>query len=149
MTAPRGPEGPVEDCIQEATVGDIPELGPLDRWPSEAAWRERIGAGGVLVARHAGRIVALLRHCVLWTTVPFVELIWVDPAFRGRGLSRRLLAALTDRLRQRGFVALLSSSQEDEPEAQAWHRHVGFSDNGYIANIADDGVGEVVFRLVL
>ena len=34
-----------------------------------------------------------------------------------------------------------------EPEPQAWHRHLGFTSNGIIENIADEGIGEVVFRL--
>jgi len=46
-------------------------------------------------------------------------------------------------------VALLSSSQTDEPEPQRWHLHMGFTSNGLIENIADDGVGELVYRLML
>jgi GNAT superfamily N-acetyltransferase len=135
--------------IDDATVSDIVQLRSLDRWPSEAAWRERIGAGGVVVIRHGPRIVGLARFCVLWTTVPFLEMIWIEQAFRGKGLSRRLLTGVTDRLRGRGYAALLSSSQDDEPEAQAWHRCMGFCENGHIDNIAAEGVGEVVFRLLL
>jgi hypothetical protein len=46
-------------------------------------------------------------------------------------------------------VALLSSSQTDEPEPQRWHLHMGFSSGGIIENVAADGVGEIVYRLML
>jgi len=44
---------------------------------------------------------------------------------------------------------LFSSSQANEPEPQAWHRHVGFEECGFIAGINEGGVGEVFFRKVL
>jgi hypothetical protein len=49
-------------------------------------------------------------------------------------------------LRGQGCPALYSSSQADEPEAQAWHRRVGFEECGLIAGINRGGVGEVFFR---
>jgi len=63
--------------------------------------------------------------------------------------ARMLLDYLGEQLRAQGYVALLSSSQTDEPEPQAWHRHLGFTSGGIIENIADEGIGEVVFRLEL
>ncbi len=36
-----------------------------------------------------------------------------------------------------------------EPEPQAWHIHMGFKSNGIIENIDDEGVGEIVFRIML
>jgi len=46
-------------------------------------------------------------------------------------------------------VALLSSSQTDEPGPQRWHLHMGFTSNGIIENIADDGVDRVVYQVLL
>jgi hypothetical protein len=60
-----------------------------------------------------------------------------------------MLDFLKAHLREMGHVALLSSSQTDEPEPQAWHRHMGFVENGICLNIADDGVGELLFRMAL
>lgn len=132
-----------------ATEADIPALRALDGWPSEATWRRVIANDEALVLEVDGAVVGLARYSVLWTTVPFLGLIYLVPEHRGRGLSRRLLGALTDHLRRQGYVALLSSSQTDEPEPQAWHRHMGFRANGIIENIAEEGVGELVYRLML
>ncbi len=132
-----------------AQPADIPALHALDAWPNEATWRKVIANEEVVVLEQAGRLIGLARYSVLWTTVPFLGLIFLDEAHRGRGYSRLLLGFLLAELRAKGYVALLSSSQTDEPEPQAWHLHMGFAPNGVIENIADEGVGELVYRLML
>lgn len=73
----------------------------------------------------------------------------VDPTHRGTGISKELLDFLKADLKKRGAPALLSSAQTDDPRGQSWHEHLGFDRNGLTENIADEGVGEVVYRLVL
>ena len=135
--------------VRLARETDIPALQKLDRWPKEHVWRQKIVAGEVIVLELEGRVIGLIRYTVLWTTVPFMGLIEIEAAHRGKGYSRILLSFLKDHLRAQGFVALLSSSQTDEPEPQRWHLHMGFSSNGLIENIMDEGVGELVYRLML
>jgi hypothetical protein len=36
-----------------------------------------------------------------------------------------------------------------EPEPQAWHRHIGFTECGALVGINDGGIGEIFFRKVL
>lgn len=134
-----------------ARLDDVPSLAELDPWPTEDVW-PRLIANGEVIALQAGDdgvLLGLARYSVLWTTVPFLGLIVVREDVRGRGLSRLLLTGLCDHLRSRGFVALLSSSQTNEPGPQAWHRRMGFHTNGIIENIAEEGVGELVFRKLL
>jgi len=57
-----------------------------------------------------------------------------------------MLRFMEDYLRENGHQQLFSSSQVDEAEPQAWHRHVGFEECGLIGGINDGGVGEVFFR---
>jgi hypothetical protein len=54
--------------------------------------------------------------------------------------------SLANRLRRQGHTVLYSSSQADEAEPQAWHRHVGFVECGFVAGINAGGVGEIFFR---
>lgn len=103
----------------------------------------------MIVLEGGGRVVGLARYGVLWTDVPFLGLIEIEAPYRKKGNSKLLLEFLKQHLRSQGFVALLSSSQTNEPEPQAWHIHVGFKSNGIIENIADEGVGEIVYRLTL
>ncbi len=95
------------------------------------------------------QVIGLLRYELLWTTVPFMSLIEIEAEHRGRGYSRLLLSFLTEHLKAQGYVALLSSSQTDEPGPQRWHLHMGFRSNGIIENVMDEGIGELVYRLGL
>jgi GNAT superfamily N-acetyltransferase len=135
--------------VRFAIDSDMPQLKNLDPWPRESVWQHKIAAREVIVLEADATLVGLARYTLLWTTVPFLGLIFILEPYRGQGLSRRLLDFLCDHLRAQGYVALLSSSQTDEVAPQNWHRHMGFYTNGVIENIADDNVGEIVYRLLL
>lgn len=138
-----------EALVRHATQEDVPALRALDPWPREDVWRRKVDAREVAVLELGGRPIGLARYGLLWTTVPFLGLIFVEEAYRGRGYSRWLLDFLREHLIAQGYVALLSSSQTNEPAPQAWHAHVGFRSAGIIEHIADDNVGELVYRLEL
>lgn len=142
-------EPPVEPVVRLGQESDLPRLQVLDAWPKEAAWLRMIANQEVVVLEVDHTVVGVAHYSVLWTTVPFLNLMVIEPEHHGFGYSRMLLGCLIEHLRAQGFVALLSSSQTNEPEPQAWHMHMGFKSNGIIENIADDGVGELVFRLEL
>lgn len=90
-----------------------------------------------------------LRITFLWSQVPIIELIYIDRNFRKRGYSHAILGTLESHLRRRGCEVLYSSSQVDEPEPQAWHRHMGFEVCGMIDGLNEGGIGEMFFRKAL
>ena len=99
----------------------------------------------VVIAEWNGRRVGYVRLEYLWSIVPYIALIQVLPEYRRQGVGKALLRFIEIFLHDAGHDALYSSSQADEPEPQAWHRHVGFEECGFIAGI-NDGIGEVFFR---
>jgi ribosomal protein S18 acetylase RimI-like enzyme len=132
-----------------ATEADIPSLKRIDPWPRDHQWRRKVAEREAVVVEEDRQIAAMARYEVLWTTVPFLSYIYVAEAFRRRGYSRIVLEFLGHYLVEQGYVALLSSSQTDDPASQAWHVHMGFQENGIIENIADAGIGEIVYRVEL
>ncbi|GAB5389122.1 MAG: hypothetical protein Alpg2KO_20900 [Alphaproteobacteria bacterium] len=120
-------------------------------WPGQSAEEHiiwQIKAGQYFIARKGGAIAGYLRFCRFWT-MPYIELIRVEPEWRGQQIGRQLVSALMDMARQEGSTYLLSSSQSNEPEAQAFHKAVGFVDMGRLSGLNDDGSDEVMFRLDL
>lgn len=99
----------------------------------------------VVIAEWNGKRVGYVRLEYLWSIVPYISLIQVLPEYRRQGVGKALIQFIETFLREAGYEALYSSSQADEPEPQAWHRHVGFEECGFIAGI-NDRVGEVFFR---
>ena len=99
----------------------------------------------VVIAEWNSKRVGYVRLEYLWSIVPYIALIRVSPEYRRQGVGKTLLRFIERFLRDTGHDALYSSSQADEPEPQAWHRHVGFEECGFIVGI-NEGVGEVFFR---
>ena len=108
--------------------------------------RRKIEQGEIIVAKRTGQLVGYLRLEYLWLMVPYIALIWVVEDQRRQGIGKAMLHYLEDVLRKQGHTALYSSSQANEPEPQAWHRHVGFEECGFIAGINEGGIGEIFFR---
>ncbi|HEV2125852.1 MAG TPA: GNAT family N-acetyltransferase, partial [Chloroflexota bacterium] len=81
---------------------------------------------------------------------PFLAMIWVFEEHRQRGVSRAILRFLEEYFRGRGHRVLYSSSRVDQPRPQAWHRHMGFEECGFMtgagSGLAHGGVGELYFR---
>ena len=99
----------------------------------------------IVIAEWNGKRVGYVRLEHLWSIVPYISLIQVLPEYRRQGVGKALLRFIETFLRDAGHEALYSSSQADEPEPQAWHRHMRFEECGFIAGI-NDGIGEVFFR---
>lgn len=99
----------------------------------------------IVVAERGGGPVGALHLEYLWSSVPYIALIYVLPEHRRQGVGRALLRFAETFLGGQGHGALYSSSQADEPGPQAWHRHAGFEECGIVAGI-NKGVGEVFFR---
>jgi GNAT superfamily N-acetyltransferase len=107
----------------------------------------KIDLDEVIVSFYQGKPVGYLRLEYLWSIVPYIALITVEPDFRKIGIGKAMLKFALEYLGERSHEWLYSSSQADEPEPQAWHRHMGFVDCGIITGINEGGVSEVFFRL--
>lgn len=145
MTMSTGSAGP---DVRFASQGDLPFVSRDRYLPSEVVAR-KIALDEVIVAEVEGERVGYLRLEYLWSTVPYVALIDVLEAHRGRGIGKALLAFAVDFLRGRGHAALYSSFQSNEPAPRAWHLHVGFEPAGAIAGLNEDGSDELFVRLPL
>jgi GNAT superfamily N-acetyltransferase len=114
-------------AVRKATRADPAFVASDGQLPDEA-FAESIDRGRAYVAEIAGgERVGFARLEYLWSKVPYLALIRVAEQHRRHGVGRALLQAIGHDLRATGHDALYSSSQVDEPEPQAWHRHVGSS----------------------
>ena len=133
--------------VRFANLMDLDGCIALDHpaMPAEVI-RRKVEQREIIVAEGAGKLVGYLRLEYLWSVVPYVALVWVVDNQRQQGIGRAMLRYLENVLRQQGHAALYSSSQANEPEPQAWHRHVGFKECGFVAGINEGGIGEIFFR---
>lgn len=111
-----------------------------------AVVERKLAAQEILLAEVENAPVGFLRLEFLWSHIPYIALIRVVPEYQRQGVGKALLAFLEHHLQQHGHTLLYSSSQANEAEPQAWHRHLGFEECGFIAGMNEGGVGEVFFR---
>ncbi len=124
-------------------------------WRPAALSMQVPGVLETLVAEARGERVGMLVLQYLWpghgppSTTPYVGFVMVNEPHRRQGVGRALLAFAAAHLGQQGYNLLMSSSSADEPEPQAWHRHMGFRDCGIVIEPSGQafnrGVGEVFF----
>lgn len=60
--------------------------------------------------------------------VPFIEGWYVDPAHRGRGIGRSLIAAAEECARRAGYDEIASDAEVENSDGAAAHRAVGFEE---------------------
>jgi len=72
--------------------------------------------------------------------------IWINADYRNKGIGKSILIYFEQYLCENNHTILLSSSMENNKNAQVWHKYMGFKDCGTIAEINDDNTGEVFFR---
>ncbi|HVH08606.1 MAG TPA: GNAT family N-acetyltransferase [Gemmatimonadales bacterium] len=142
-------------AVRPVTTQDVEGWLELRRalWPegSEAEHRVEIArffAGelaeplAVLVADNpveAGRLVGLvelsIRACAegcRGTRVAYLEGWFVEPAARGRGIGRALIAAAEEWGRRQGCREFASDARAEDARSAAAHRGVGFTEVGLV-----------------
>jgi len=92
------------------------------------------GADGRALGCGAVRIVRPERE------EPYGELkrMWIDPARRGGGLGRRLLASLEEEARTQGLAILRLETGIGQPEALALYRNAGFTERTPFGDYRED-----------
>lgn len=137
-----------EVTVRLAQAADL-EAVNLDGYISDEVLLKKIAEDEVFLLTVGGEAAGYLRLEFHWSIVPYIALIRIEAAHRGRGYSRDLLEFVENFLRDRNYDVLYSSSTGDEAEPQAWHRHMGFVECGFIEGMNKGGIGEVFFRKTL
>ncbi|MEM7334344.1 MAG: GNAT family N-acetyltransferase [Chloroflexota bacterium] len=107
---------------------------------------QKIAHNEYIVAVQDEMIVGYLRFSYFWSFIPYIDIIYVQEELRCQGIGRKMLTVLEGVAREQGQSFILSSSQSDEAEPQAWHRHVGFRDAGALVELRPlQDVTELIF----
>ncbi len=117
-----------------------------DHYLSKKRLSRKIKADEVFIALKNDQPAGYLRLDFLWSIVPYIALIWVQEDHRRKGCGKALLNFVEAYLKNQGYTVLFSSSQVNEAEPQAWHRHMGFEECGVINGINEGDIGEIFFR---
>ena len=73
----------------------------------------------------ADRIVGVLRYSFFWQSVPFLDLLYIDDGFRGKGIGSVAMKVWEDAMIQMGYSYVMLSTQEDET-AKFFYEKIGY-----------------------
>lgn len=70
-----------------------------------------------------------LRYGYFWDSIPFMNLLYVEAPLRGHGLGSALVRFWEDRMHDRGYTTVMTSTLASEA-AQHLYRRLGYRDSG-------------------
>lgn len=116
--------------IALANDSDVEYIRERDHHISEDLIRSKIKQNQIYMMRdqHTG-VIGWMRYGYFWDNIPFMNLIWIDEPFRGKGMGKQVVDFWEEQMKQEGFHLVMTSTQADE-EAQHFYRKLGYKDAG-------------------
>lgn len=114
--------------IELACPADVARLTVYDGHIPAARLADCVQQGLVYVLRPAcgpQEVVGVLRYSFFWQTIPFLDLLYIDQAYRGRGYGRQMMACWEVNLRRRAYRWAMTSTQADET-AYLFYESLGY-----------------------
>ena len=130
-------------ALEESPDAFISEYERESRW-SEREWLAMFESALWVVARSEGRIVGLARSSreVAQPWQRHVESVWVEPFFRRRGITRRLIEGLIEGEGDAGVRELVIWVIEGNDRARRAYERFGFKPTGERQPLPGDGRDE-------
>ena len=70
-------------------------------------------------------VVGVMRYSLFWQTIPFLELLYVDEAYRGRGFGTKMMETWEKTMAQFGYKFVMTSTQANE-DAWRFYEKLGY-----------------------
>jgi len=83
------------------------------------------------ILRYEDKPIGLMRFNLIFDFIPFLALIYIDEAYRNKGLGSKAMSYWEDEMRKLGHKMIMTSTQVDE-NAQHFYRKQGYKDMGSI-----------------
>lgn len=79
----------------------------------------------VYALRDASNLVGVLRYSLFWQSIPFLDLIYIDESYRGKGHGRLMMSHWESAMAELGYKYVMLSTQEDE-SAKYFYEKLGY-----------------------
>jgi ribosomal protein S18 acetylase RimI-like enzyme len=116
--------------IALANDSDVEYIRERDHHIPEDLIRSKIKQNQIYMMRdqHTG-VIGWMRYGYFWDNIPFMNLIWIDEPFRGKGVGKQVVDFWEEQMKQKGYNLVMTSTQADEG-AQHFYRKLGYKDAG-------------------
>lgn len=115
--------------IRIADNSDLDLIRDLDSHISIANLQKCIDDNRVYLVELDKEVIGCLRYGFLFDSYPFLNLIYFNERFRGKGFGTLLMDKWEEDMRKIGYNIIYTSTQADE-QAQHFYRKCGYEDVG-------------------
>lgn len=105
--------------------------------------KKKILDNQMLVAKSEGVILGWLRFGFFWDVIPFMNLLFISPQNRRKGIGKRLVELWELEMQKQKYDMVMTSTQSDET-AQHFYRKLGYKDTGSL--LLPEEPLEIIFR---
>ena len=115
--------------IKVVTEDDKAFVMSIDQHVDETGYQNRVYTKSGYVIWEGKERIGIMSHCVLWDNLPFMNFIFVNEAYCGKGFGKQAILLWEDEMKKQGYKMTLISTQVDEG-AQHLYRKLGYIDCG-------------------
>ena len=108
--------------IETALPEDLSQILRYDRHIPRDLLLQCVDAGHLLVLKTGDQVLGILRWSLFWQTIPFLDLIFLDEALRGKGCGSRMMAHWETQMAKLGYTHVMTSTQADESAWQFYEK---------------------------
>lgn len=136
--------------IKAATDHDKEFVMNIDKHVDEIGYANRVYTKSCYVIWEENQRIGIIVHCILWDHLPFMNLLFIQEQYRGKGFAETAVINWEKEMKNQGYKMTLISTQVDE-KAQHLYRKLGYVDCGGLVfhNTPFDQPMEMFFRKVL
>jgi len=102
---------------------DIPGIARLDSHIPVRQLQECVAHGRVYVLKDP--IAGILRYSLFWQTIPFLDLLYLEQAFRKQGYGTQMMRVWEEAMGSLGYRHVMTSTQADE-DAWQFYEKLGY-----------------------
>jgi len=115
--------------IRLAAAADIAIIYGHDKHISVDAIKEKIKSGEIFVVYDDAIFAGWLRYNLFWDSIPFMNMLFLLPEYRGRGIGKRLVEFWENSMKEQGHKKVLTSTPQNE-NAQYFYAALGYAVTG-------------------
>ena len=115
--------------IRFAEERDLNPIVGHDRHIAKNELENRIKQKTVFVAEVNSQFSGWLRYNLFWDNTPFMNMLYVLPPFRGRGVGKALIAHFEKKMKEDGYNCVMTSTACDET-AKFLYEKLGYKNVG-------------------
>lgn len=111
--------------IKLAQSNDMQKIAKLDSHIPPQMLAECIENGRVYLLKDDSDVVGILRYSLFWQIIPFLDLIFIEEAYRAQGCGRAMMLEWESAMTLLGYKHVMTSTQADE-DAWRFYEKLGY-----------------------